>query len=209
MVPRSSSRSSESGMNFTLRLSAVICVLPVRGILRILPCLWRTSNLPKEGSFRVKRSVLMFSVVAVTLETRTVLTTLFASRSELRPRAARTRDAIVSRPTCGPFARLARLVPAVSTAAVVSLIILLLQKALAGLSLINYSILACLNILLVGMLVWLEATTMATQILRVRMAPSLNLCTKPMQLIRGNYALLAVFDSSMLLVVITGFVQRT
>ena len=44
-------------MNFTLRLSAVICVLPVRGILRILPCLCRTSNLPKEGRFKMKPSV--------------------------------------------------------------------------------------------------------------------------------------------------------
>ena len=39
-------------MNFTLRLSAVICVLPVSGILRILPCLWRTSNLPNLGKLQ-------------------------------------------------------------------------------------------------------------------------------------------------------------
>src|ERR1019366_9215907 len=55
-----SSRNLASGMNFTLRLSAVICVFPVSGILRILPCLWRTSNLQKEGSFRVKPLTSMF-----------------------------------------------------------------------------------------------------------------------------------------------------
>src|ERR1035438_645497 len=99
-VLRSSRRISDSGKNFTLRLSAVICVLPVRGILRILPCLWRTSNLPKRGSFRVKPSVLMFSVISPMIASRAATTILFASRSERRLRAARTRGAMVSRPTC-------------------------------------------------------------------------------------------------------------
>jgi hypothetical protein len=95
----SSSRNLESGTNFTLRLSAVICVLPVRGIFRILPCLCRTSNFPKPGSFRVKPSVSMLSVSSDTMHPRTDRTILSASRSELRFRAVRMRTAMVSRPT--------------------------------------------------------------------------------------------------------------
>lgn len=86
-----------------MRRSAGEAIGVVRGILRILPCLWRTSNLPKEGSFKLKPSVFMFALISATMLSVTVLTTLLASRAELRLRAERTRVAMALCPTCGPF----------------------------------------------------------------------------------------------------------
>jgi len=96
----SSARNSDTGRNFTLRLSAVCWVLPVNGIRLCLPSLWRTTNFPKRGSLSSKPFMWIFSRSICKIESVTAFTTPSAWRSEVRLSVLRTDADTTARPTC-------------------------------------------------------------------------------------------------------------